>query len=182
MPPIVIPLPRFLVRDFEEGDRPAFISYQMDPRYLRLYDLDPSDVDRAERLFDLFIEWQHEQSRTNHQLGIFDSSTGALCGCAGLRGSNADATILGIELAPDQWGRFRLALDVAAALVDYGFGVLNAATIVGSTASGNMRVEKLARRFGAEIIARREGPAWMQARGWQEVDWALSRDRWMQAQ
>jgi ribosomal-protein-alanine N-acetyltransferase len=58
--------------------------------------------------------------------------------------------------------------------------MLNLTTIVGDTASGNRRVEKLARWFGAEIVAEREGPAWMRARGWREVDWALQRPKWEQ--
>ena len=51
--------------------------------------------------------------------------------------------------------------------------------IIGDTASGNERVAKLARWFGARIIDRQDGPKWMRARGWQEVDWALTRDDWL---
>jgi hypothetical protein len=40
------------------------------------------------------------------------------------------------------------------------------------------RVERLARWFGAKIIARHDGPEWMAARGWSEVDWELRRDAW----
>jgi hypothetical protein len=45
----------------------------------------------------------------------------------------------------------------------------------------NKRVEKLARWFGARVVAQRPGPAWMQVRGWQEVDWALGRTEWTEA-
>ena len=88
--------------------------------------------------------------------------------------------ILGIELAPSEWGRFRLAIDATAALLSYGFDLLDLDTIIGDTASGNRRIEKLARWFGAELVADREGPAWMQARGWREVDWSLDRHKWRQ--
>lgn len=178
MTSLLIEHPRFLLRDFAEADRAAFLAYQMDPRYLALYDFDASDVQRANELFDLFREWSEAAPRRNFQIGIFDRSTGELCGCAGLRKSSDDAAVLGIELAPAQWGRFALALDVAAALVEYGFDHLRVSTIVGDTASGNERVAKLARWFGARIIAAREGPEWMRARGFREVDWALDRAAW----
>ena len=67
---------------------------------------------------------------------------------------------------------------VIVALADYGFDTLGLGRIVGSTASGNRRVTKLANWFGAQIVASREGPAWMTARGWKEVDWALNREDW----
>jgi ribosomal-protein-alanine N-acetyltransferase len=104
-----------------------------------------------------------------------------MLGCGGLRNVDDDVAVLGIELAPSEWGRFRLALDASTALVQYGFETLNLTSIIGDTASGNRRVEKLARWFGAEIVARRTGPDWMQARGWQEVDWTITREAWEQA-
>jgi [ribosomal protein S5]-alanine N-acetyltransferase len=178
-----IETPRFLLRDFGQADLAAFLAYQGDPRYRRLYDLDEADAQRAIDLFDLFRSWQREEPRRNRQLGIFERRDGRLCGCAGLRRIDPEErrAELGIELNPDDWGRYRLAIEVAGALVAYGFRDLGFLAIVGSTASGNRRVERLARWFGAEIIARRTGPEWMAARDWVEVDWILSRDRWEQS-
>lgn len=168
---------RILLRDFDETDRSAFLKYQTDPRYLHLYDFDPS-IDRPNGLFDLFLRWQREVPRANIQLGIFELATGRLLGCGGLRRVDDDVAVLGIELSPSEWGRFRLAIDASNALVRFGFETLNLKTIIGDTASGNRRVEKLARWFGAEIVARRTGPDWMQARGWEEVDWAITKEAW----
>ena len=177
---MLIHTPRFILRDFLEPDRAAFISYQMDPRYRHLYDIGQVDEQRAQNLFDLFITWQREVPRQNFQAGIFERKTGRLCGCAGLRkaGRQDGTAVLGIELTPDDQGRYRLAIEVASALVEHGFHDLDLHLIVGSTASGNTRVERLARRFGAAITARRAGPEWMVTRGWQEVEWALARDDW----
>jgi len=171
---------RVILRDLDESDRVAFLRYQTDPRYLRLYDFD-GGTDRPNKLFDLFLEWQREKPRVNTQLGIFELATGRLLGCGGLRRVNDDAAVFGIELSPGEWGRFRLAVDASIALVRYGFETLKLKIIIGDTASGNRRVEKLARWFGAEILARRTGPDWMQARGWQEVDWVLTRESWQQS-
>lgn len=176
---MIIRAPKIVLRDFESADRAPFVAYQMDPRYLRLYDLE-ADPARADNLFDIFISWRSEYPRRNFQLGVFDANTGRLCGCAGLRVRAEDqaTAVLGIELAPSEWGRYRLALDVATLLVRHGFDDLHLQRIIGNTASGNRRVEKLARWFGARIIDRRDGPEWMQARGWQEVDWAITCDEW----
>lgn len=171
-------MPRFVLRDFVETDREAFIRYQTDPRYRRLYDLDEGYAGQATDLFSTFMAWQHEAPRSNFQFGIFAGDKGRLLGCAGLRLAAEREAVLGIELTPDDWGHYRLALDVATALVKFGFRDLKLDRIVGSTASGNGRVERLAQWLGADIAARREGPDWMKARGWVEVDWLLTRERW----
>lgn len=173
-----IKLARYLLRDFSEEDRAAFLSYQCDPRYLALYDLDHDYARHANDLFDRFMAWSRTIPRTDAQLGIFDSDTGSLYGSAGLRDIADGSATFGIELAPQFWGRFGLALDVTAALLDYGFDILDLETVTGSTASGNSRVAKLACWFGATIIAEREGPDWMTDRGWREVDWSISRPNW----
>jgi [ribosomal protein S5]-alanine N-acetyltransferase len=179
---MAIRTPRITLRDFENDDRTAFIAYQMDPRYRRLYDFS-DDPQRAGELFDLFLGWQVEKRRRNFQVGIFDTATDRLCGCAGLRGRPEDneTAVLGIELAPSDWGRYRIALDAASCLVEYGFTALRLRMIIGDTASGNKRVAKIARWFGARIVDVREGPEWMRARGWQEVDWALTDDEWQRS-
>jgi ribosomal-protein-alanine N-acetyltransferase len=174
---------RFLLRDFAEDDRAAFIAYQTHPLMRALYDLgDEAGAEHARALFDRFLEWQRAEPRRNIQLGIFERGC-KLCGCAGLRmeGCEPGTAELGIELAPAEWGRYRLALDVAAALAAHGFDALGLVRISGSTASGNVRVAKLAGWFGARIVASRDGPAWMTARGWKEVDWALDREEWLRS-
>jgi ribosomal-protein-alanine N-acetyltransferase len=178
---VSIELPRFLLRDSEETDRGTFVSHQRDPRGVALYSLDPGDARRAENLFDPFRKWRRERPRSDFQLGMFDRRTAGLCGRAGLRGADGDEAVLGIKLAPNGWGRFGPALDATAALLGFGFERLRLCRVVGSTASGNRRVEKLARRFGARPIAQREGPEWTRARGWREVDWALNREEWERA-
>lgn len=178
---MLIDTSRFQLRDFVASDRRAFIAYQMDRRYRRLYGFGDTDERRARELFDLFLSWQAEAPRLNCQLGIFEQGTRRLCGSAGLRrtGAGAGTAVFGIELTPDDWGRYRLAIEVASALLEHGFQNLGLHTIVGDSGSGNKPVERLARWFGANMVARRDGPAWMAARGWSAVDWALTRDHWV---
>jgi ribosomal-protein-alanine N-acetyltransferase len=171
---------RFVLRDFTEADRKPFIDYQIDPRYRRLYDISDTDTAGANSLFALFGEWREESPRRNYQVGIFDRIDLHLCGCAGLRraGQPEHVAVFGLELSPNHWGRFGMAVECAAALLEYGFSTLNLDKIVGATASGNSRVEALACWFGAAVVDRRDGPTWMKARSWHEVDWALSRAAW----
>jgi ribosomal-protein-alanine N-acetyltransferase len=175
-----IETPRLLLRDFSDADRQPFIDYQMDPRYRGLYDSIDADAGRVHELFDLFGMWRQQNPRRNLQVGIFERTSSRLCGCAGLRqaGRPEGTAAFGLELTPDDWGRYGLAVEVACALIEYGFHTLGLHTLTGDTASGNRRVERLARWFGAVIVDRRDGPAWMRARGSKEVGWALSRDAW----
>lgn len=168
---------QILIRDLSERDRAAFVHYQTDPRYLSLYGFE-EDPERPNGLFDKFLAWQREVPRRNFQLGIFDARSDRLLGCAGLRRTQECAAIMGIELAPAEWGRFRRATDASVALLSYGFDVLELDVVLGNTGSGNRRIEKLARWFGGELVNDREGPEWMKARGWREVDWSLSRATW----
>ena len=181
MTTLLLDLPRFVLRDFAESDRVSFIAYQSDPRYLALYDLDATDTARAQHLFDRFLGWQTKEPRTEIQLGIFERHSGRLCGCAGLREITDDGAVFGIELTPDQWGRFALAFDVTTALLCYGFDVLKLDKIGGTTSSDNIRVARLARWFGACTTEEREGPTWMRVREAHEVDWMINVNRWRAA-
>jgi [ribosomal protein S5]-alanine N-acetyltransferase len=171
---------RFRLRDFAPHDRAALVAYQRDPRYRLLYNIDASDDRTSHELFDRFLDWRRVVPRQNFQVGIFERGTERLCGCAGLRRDpdRQGTAALGIELAPDQWGRYRLAVEIVTALLEHGFGALELHTIVGTTTSSNQRVEKLARWFNAEIVAHRPGPDWMAARGWHEIEWKLTRSAW----
>lgn len=171
-----------VLRDFAEKDRKGFVGYQMDSRYRRLYDYD-DDPGRAHELFDLFASWRVETPRTRFQYGVFDRATDAVCGSAGVRQRTCDprSAAIGIELSPENWGRFRVAVTVLETLVAFGFEQIGYERFVWDTSSGNHRVEKLSRWFGAHPTERRQGPEWMTARGWDEVVWTLERSDWMRS-
>jgi [ribosomal protein S5]-alanine N-acetyltransferase len=170
---------RFVLRDFLEADRLQFVAYQMDPRYRRLYNFNDSET-RAHELFDCFGVWRKQNPRQNFQVGVFELGRSQLIGCGGLRqqGMPEGTAVLGLELVPDAWGRYGVAIEIVSALIEHGFLTFGFSKVVGNTASGNSRVERLAQWFGATIVARRDGPEWMKVRGWQEVDWAVSRSAW----
>jgi [ribosomal protein S5]-alanine N-acetyltransferase len=172
---------RLLLRDFVESDRSPFLGYQADPRSQTFYEPTEASPETSIRLFDTFCTWASEQPRFNYQLAIAQRREPfKLVGCCGLRGKGHDAGAmeLGIELAPDYWGRYAYAIEVGRALLDFGFGQLQLDVISGSTVSANVRIARLAEWIGAEVVAIRPGSAWMAERGWSEVDWQITKEQW----
>lgn len=168
---------RFVLRDPVEADRPAFLAYQADSRMHAFHG--PGEALDGHDLFDTFLEWASESPRQNYQLLIVQRyEPRALVGCCGLRGAGPGQMDLGIELAPNYWGRYGYAVEVGRALLEVGFDDLGLDVITGSTVSANDRITRLAEWFGAEVGVTRPGPAWMDARGWHEVEWRITRDRW----
>lgn len=85
---------------------------------------------------------------------------------------------LGIELAPQYWGRYAYAIEVAVALCEFGFGDLGLERIYSGTVSANARIARLARWFGAVMAKTNAGPAWMQDRRWSQIEWQITRVQW----
>jgi [ribosomal protein S5]-alanine N-acetyltransferase len=180
---------RFLLRDFMESDRAAFLAYQADPRNLTFYNPNESNPvraaslqeNRAARLFELFQTWAGDRPRLNYQLAIVQrQSSHALVGCGGLRSINnrTGEMELGIELAPTYWGGYAYAIEIGIALLDFGFWELKLETISGSTVSANAKIARLAEWAGAEVVAICPGGSWMSERGWNEVKWQMTRSQW----
>lgn len=172
---------RFLLRDFIESDRSPFLTYQTDPRSQIFYEPGAANLEHSTRLFETFCTWATEHPRLNYQLAIVQRrEPDGLVGCCGLRGRGCDAgeMELGIELAPDYWGRYAYAIEVGRALLDFGFRELKLDAISGSTISANVRIARLAAWSGAEVVAIRVGSRWMSERGWSEVDWRITRAQW----
>ena len=167
---------RFLLRDFAADDAQAFIAYRADPRYARLYAPEESTPQHSEYLLTLFRAWSAQQPRQNYQLAVVQRREPfALIGCAGLRraGVPDGEAELGMELAPNYWGRHAYAVEIGRALLDFGFRDLGLKAITGSTISANARISRLAEWFGAEMVATRPGPDWMTERDWSHADWRI---------
>ncbi|MCW8125848.1 GNAT family N-acetyltransferase [Microbulbifer halophilus] len=171
---------RFLLRDFDARDWPAFEAYHADPRSAEFYGEVQSHPDHARELFELFSLWTGEVPRCNYQLAVVRRDADqALVGCCGLRreSTTSPRAELGIELAPDYWGRYRYAIEVMVALAEFGFAGLGLREIYGGTVSTNARIARLAESFGARAVVR-PAPEWMAAKGWQQVEWQIGREQW----
>lgn len=171
---------RFLLRDFVEKDESAFLAYHADPRYAEFCSLEETTLEFNHKLFQQFRQWASESPRCNYQLAIVDRRNMALIGCGGLRqdGHNFEQAELGIELAPQVWGRFAYAVEIGKALVDFGFRDLGLKEIIGISVSANLRVSRLAKRYGFLMVGTRPSPNWMRERGWSQIEWQLKRESW----
>lgn len=171
---------RFLLRDFSDADTVAFEAYHSDPRSHEFYGAEHATPEHARELLRLFGKWAAEQPRVNYQLAIVRREQApALVGCCGLRREHpeADSAELGIELAPQYWGRYAYAIEVMLALVEFGFGALSLQSIYGGTVSANARIARLASAFGATAVTR-PTPDWMREKGWTRVEWRIDRQQW----
>ncbi len=171
---------RFLLRDFVGDDSPAFLAYHADSRSLELYGPQETKPDHAQHLLELFKLWAEEQPRRNYQLAVIQrKGPQLLVGCCGLRTADSETgkAELGIELAPEFWGRYGYAIEVIRALIDFGFVNLNLREIYGTTVSANVRVARLARHFGA-VATIRPSPGWMAVRGWTQIEWHITKEQW----
>lgn len=172
---------RFLLRDFTQEDEPAFFAYHADPRYAEFCAPEEVALSHTRELLSLFGQWAAERPRLNYQLAIVDRrNSQELIGCGGLRreGYGADQAELGIELAPQFWGRYAYTIEVANALIEFGFHELRLKEIRGVSVSANVRVARLAQRYGFVTIGTRPTPDWMCARGWSQIEWQLTRESW----
>lgn len=171
---------RFLLRDFKATDAAAFEAYHSDPRSHEFYGAEHATPEHARELLRLFGVWAAEQPRLNYQLAIIRrGQTPVLVGCCGLRRAGEDSVSaeLGIELAPEYWGRYAYAIEVMRALVEFGFGSLTLRSIYGGTVSANSRIARLASAFGATAVTR-STPGWMRDKGWAQVEWRIEREQW----
>lgn len=169
-----------MLRDFRDEDATAFDAYHCDPRSLEFYEREESLPGHAKQLLASFMDWARESPRRNYQLAIvYRRPPHALIGSCGLRSADAEdgRAELGIELAPEFWSRYRYAIEVLSALVEFGFRDLKLREIYGRTVSANARVARLVSSFGGVAVTQ-PTPASMAARGWSQVEWQITREQW----
>jgi [ribosomal protein S5]-alanine N-acetyltransferase len=172
---------RFLLREFAEEDAPGFLAYHADPQYAQFCAPEEAGPEPARALLHLFGQWAAARPWRNDQLAIAHlQHPKQVLGCGGLRGAGYTPGIaeLGLELAPWCWGRYAYAIEVAGALLHFGFGELGLQEVRGISSSANARVARLARRYGFVAVGTHPGPAWLRAQGWHHIEWQLTRERW----
>ena len=170
---------RLLLREFIDGDLPALVAYQADPRYAEFWP-EEAPLGHGRQLLDKFRGWATERPRHNYQLAVAQfNSPHELIGSCGLRGHGLDATTaeFGIELAPQSWGH-GYATEAARAILDFGFRDLGLLEVRGVSVTENWRVTEMLSRLEFTRLGSQPGPAWMKARGWSQTKWQLTRKQW----
>lgn len=142
---------RFLLREFTPLDQAALLEYRGDPRYAEFCTPEETTPAYTHQLLQRFQQWAMDQPRQNYQLAVvLRQEPQPLLGCCGLRseGYPAAQAELGLELAPQYWGRYAYAIEIAQAMIEFGFRTLGLQSIVGQSINANLRVERLASRYG----------------------------------
>jgi RimJ/RimL family protein N-acetyltransferase len=170
---------RILLREFAEKDVSALLAIHADPRVLRYYDPEVGTPEHARMLVGLFIRWAHENPRDNFQLAIVDPKTSTVLGSCGIRrkGRPKGQADFGIGLDANYWGR-GLAAEAARLILGFGFLELDLQEVRGVAVSQNEGVTKFAGRIGFTRGTPRPGESWMTERGWDAVDWVMTREAW----
>jgi RimJ/RimL family protein N-acetyltransferase len=163
---------RLVLREFTGADLPGLRAYHCDPRYT---EFSGPEARPPDELLRSFRRWGAAHPRRNHQLAVVSRVEPAeLLGSCGLRGEGSGRAEFGIELAPASWGR-GYATEAARALLAFGFCELALEEIRGRSVSANVRIASLCRRLGMMMVGTRPGPAWMQTRGWSQIEWRVTR-------
>ncbi len=166
-----------MLREFSESDLEALLGYHADARFGEFYAAEEVAAERTRELLDLFLGWAREDPRRCYQLAI--TSSDELIGGCGVRKPVHDATDadFGIELNPEHWGQ-GYAEEAARASLGFAFRGLGVEVVRAESVSRNEGAAKLVRKLGFVSTGMRNGPPWMQSRGWQLQDWELGRAAW----
>lgn len=170
---------RLLLREFIDGDLPALAAYQADPRYAEFWPED-APLGHSRQLLETFRGWAAERPRRNYQLAVAHLDLPhEMIGTCGLRGHGLDAAAaeFGIELAPHSWGH-GYATEAARAILGFGFRDLGLLEVRGVSVTENSRATEMVSRLGFTRLGRQPGPAWIDARGWSQTEWQLTRTQW----
>jgi ribosomal-protein-alanine N-acetyltransferase len=170
---------RIVLREFIEKDVCALLAIHSDPRVLRYYDPEVGTLEHARMLVGLFIRWASESPRDNFQLAIVDLTTSNVLGSGGIRrkGCPKGQADFGIGIDANCWGR-GLAREAAQLILGFGFSELDLHVVRGVAVSQNEGVTKFASRLGFTRGIPRGGELWMTERGWDAVEWVMTREAW----
>lgn len=142
---------RFVIREFRPRDAEQFLAYQTDPAFTIFHHQEELGTAQAQRVFQLFLDWQESTPRDNYQFAVsplHDDSE--LIGCCGIRmeGCAPNEAVFGVELARPYWGRYRYPHEISEALISWGFDALNLSALIADTAFENTAVARLAESAG----------------------------------
>lgn len=155
----------FTIREFAAHDRDAFLACHLDPVFSRFHLENERGEKHAAAVFDLFLAWQRERPRQNHQFAIAPREDGnAYVGNVGIRtqGLAPGKAELGIELNPSWWGK-GAATEIMKAVLPWAIRRLNVTSFVAETATDNVAARRLAEAAGLRLYREGEKCIWLSA-------------------
>jgi ribosomal-protein-alanine N-acetyltransferase len=117
---------RLVLRDFREDDWTSVHEYAADLEVVRYMPWGPNSEKETKAFIERALASQGEEPRTKFEFAVTLRETGRLIGGCGIRimSSRDRAANMGYCLRRDTWGR-GFAAEAAAAVVAFGFDVLN---------------------------------------------------------
>ncbi len=176
---MILTTDRLLLREFEEGDWPAVLAYQSDPRYLRYYEWTERSADDVRAFVRMFVDAQREQPRLKYQMAIVLRADGRLIGGCGVRKRTADAWQgdMGYELAPGIWGR-GYATEAARAILAFGFEQLKLHRIWATCIADNVASAHVLEKIGMRLEGRLRDNEHFKGRYWDSLIYGILESEW----
>ena len=145
---------RLLLREFEEDDWRAVLTYRSDPRFRVFQDTDHVSEDEVRAMVRRIVESRAERPRNWYYLAITLADTRELIGIVSVCRvhSRVPRGEAGYELAPDHWGR-GYATEAADALFRWAFAALGLHRVCALCSAENTASWRVMERVGM----RREG-------------------------
>jgi RimJ/RimL family protein N-acetyltransferase len=178
---MILSTERLILRDFVDGDWPAVLAYQRDPRYLRFYEADHRTPEEVQAFVRRFIAQQSETPRQRHQPAIVLRDIGQLIGNVGIRIRSAGAyqADIGYEIDPKHWGH-GYASEAARRIVRFGFEELHLHRITAHCLAENGASARVLQKVGMHLEGRMRDSEHFKGRYWDTLHYAILEEEWRQ--
>ena len=176
---MLLETPHLLLREFEPDDWPAVLTYQSDPRYLRLYAWTERTAADVRAFVEAFVASRAAEPRLTVQLAITLRDGGQLIGNCGIRLAEPGVRIgdLGYELSPEHWGR-GYATEAARAMVDFAFSELQLHRVWAECVPENTASRRVLEKLGMRREGRLRQTRWYKGRWWDTLLYGILEDEW----
>lgn len=176
---MILTTKRLVLREFEEEDWRAVITYQSHPLYLRYNPWTHRTEQDVRAFVRRFVVQREEEPRTKFQLAITLAPDGQLIGNAGIRIKALDdwEADIGYELDPRYWG-YGYATEAAGALLAFGFQELGLHRVWAGCIAENIASARVMEKIGMRQEGHLRENEWMKDRWWDTLLYAILEDEW----
>ena len=170
---------RLQLREFEESDWPAVLTYQSDPRYLRYYPWTERTEAEVRAFVRMFLEQQAAVPRWKWQLVVVLPEEDRLIGNCGLwlDAPEARSGHIGYDLDPNYWGQ-GYASEAAREVLRFGFGELGLHRAWAWCIADNAASARVLEKLGMQREGRQREHEWFKGRWWDRLLYGILEDEW----
>jgi len=175
----VITTPRLVLRDFREDDWAAVHEYAADLDVVRYMPWGPNSEKDTMAFIERALAARAETPRTKFEFAVTLAETTRLIGGCGIRvASRTDRSAdMGYCLRKDAWGR-GYATEAAAAVVAFGFDVLNSHRVFATCDTENLASARVLEKVGMRREAHFRGDTRLRGRWRDSYLYAVLEQEW----